>query len=141
MIAYSMLSIGQDIPERIHNPTNVELFRFSAATGNPHRIHYDQAYARREGYEDVLVQGPLHGSLIIQYLLDWAGAEAKIRMISWENRRYALVREALKFCGRVIKKWEENHSYCIHCKVTEGTLEGTICVQASAVLVIPRDPK
>jgi len=41
-------------------PTNVDLFRFSAATFNSHRIHYDAAYARdEEGYPDLVVQGPL----------------------------------------------------------------------------------
>jgi len=41
-------------------PTTVELFRFSAATFNAHRIHYDQPYARAvEGYPDLVVHGPL----------------------------------------------------------------------------------
>jgi 3-methylfumaryl-CoA hydratase len=37
----------------------VDLFRFSAATYNSHRIHYDQAYARgEEGYPELVVHGP-----------------------------------------------------------------------------------
>lgn len=35
------------------------LFRFSAATWNSHRIHYDRGYAESEGYPGLLVQGPL----------------------------------------------------------------------------------
>jgi 3-methylfumaryl-CoA hydratase len=36
------------------------LMRFSAATANPHRIHYDWPYATRvEGYPGLVVQGPL----------------------------------------------------------------------------------
>jgi 3-methylfumaryl-CoA hydratase len=36
------------------------LFRFSALTGNAHRIHYDQPYATAvEGYPGVVVHGPL----------------------------------------------------------------------------------
>lgn len=38
----------------------VLLFRFSALTGNAHRIHYDTAYATAvEGYPDLVVHGPL----------------------------------------------------------------------------------
>lgn len=42
------------------HPDEVELFRFSAATFNSHRIHYDRDYARQvEGYPDLVVHGPL----------------------------------------------------------------------------------
>jgi 3-methylfumaryl-CoA hydratase len=38
----------------------VLLFRFSALTGNSHRIHYDREYATGvEGYRDLVVHGPL----------------------------------------------------------------------------------
>ena len=37
----------------------VALFRFSALTGNPHRIHYDRPYAMEaEGYPGLVVHGP-----------------------------------------------------------------------------------
>ena len=40
-------------------PDEVNLFRFSAATGNGHRIHYDQPYTTRvEGYPALIVHGP-----------------------------------------------------------------------------------
>lgn len=35
------------------------LFRFSALTYNAHRIHYDRTYVRAEGYDDLVVHGPL----------------------------------------------------------------------------------
>jgi 3-methylfumaryl-CoA hydratase len=37
----------------------VTLFRFSAATWNSHRIHYDRDYASSEGYPGLVVHGPL----------------------------------------------------------------------------------
>lgn len=41
-------------------PSAVELFRFSAATFNGHRIHYDLPYAQQEeGYPGLVVHGPL----------------------------------------------------------------------------------
>lgn len=40
-------------------PGEVDLFRFSAATFNAHRIHYDRRYAvEEEGYPDLVVHGP-----------------------------------------------------------------------------------
>jgi 3-methylfumaryl-CoA hydratase len=41
-------------------PDSVQLFRYSAATFNAHRIHHDLAYAREvEGYPGLVVHGPL----------------------------------------------------------------------------------
>jgi 3-methylfumaryl-CoA hydratase len=43
----------------IWQPGAANLFRFSAATFNSHRIHYDRIYAREvEHYPDLVVQGP-----------------------------------------------------------------------------------
>jgi hydroxyacyl-ACP dehydratase HTD2-like protein with hotdog domain len=44
----------------------VSLFLFSAACGLTHRIHYDERYARSEGFDGLPVQGPLQGALIAQ---------------------------------------------------------------------------
>lgn len=46
-------------------PDPVLLFRFSAATGNSHRIHYDADYVRNEeGYPNIVVHGPLQAILL-----------------------------------------------------------------------------
>jgi 3-methylfumaryl-CoA hydratase len=43
----------------VWQPDAVNLFRFSAATFNGHRIHYDRTYARKvEGYPALIVHGP-----------------------------------------------------------------------------------
>lgn len=40
------------------------LFRFSALTYNAHRIHYDRLWCRQEGYEDLVVHGPLQALMM-----------------------------------------------------------------------------
>ena len=41
-------------------PNPALLFRFSALTGNSHRIHYDEVYTTgTEGYPGLVVHGPL----------------------------------------------------------------------------------
>ena len=43
----------------IWEPNEVNLFRFSAATFNGHRIHYDRPYATEmEGYPSLVIHGP-----------------------------------------------------------------------------------
>lgn len=40
------------------------LFRFSALTYNAHRIHYDREWCRHEGYDDLVVHGPLQALMM-----------------------------------------------------------------------------
>ena len=54
------------------------LFRFSALTGNAHRIHYDQGYTTGvEGYPGVVVHGPL----LAVYMAELARAQAAGRRL------------------------------------------------------------
>ena len=49
-------------------PTAVDLFRYSAATFNSHRIHYDRPYAtEEEGYPGLVVQGPFTASKLFAF--------------------------------------------------------------------------
>jgi 3-methylfumaryl-CoA hydratase len=49
----------------------VSLFRFSAITFNPHRIHYDRAYATGvEGYPGLVVHGPYSQHCLSDFIRD-----------------------------------------------------------------------
>ncbi|KQM16275.1 hypothetical protein ASF83_10505 [Plantibacter sp. Leaf171] len=59
---------GADWSER-RSLDSRQLFRFSAVTGNTHRIHYDRRWARDvEGLDDLLVHGPLTRILVLDAL-------------------------------------------------------------------------
>ncbi len=55
--------------QRTVHPTETLLFRYSALTFNTHRIHYDRRYAMDvEGYEGLVVHGPLIATLLLDLL-------------------------------------------------------------------------
>ena len=61
-----------DLPPRhgaeVWVPTPVDLFRFSAATFNSHRIHYDEPYVtREEGYPTLVVHGPFTAAKLFAF--------------------------------------------------------------------------
>jgi 3-methylfumaryl-CoA hydratase len=59
-------------------PNTVDLFRYSAATYNGHRIHYDQRYVREEeGYPDLVVHGPFTAAKLCDLAARAAGAPLK----------------------------------------------------------------
>lgn len=64
----------------------VRLFRFSALTANPHRIHYDRPYAQEvEGYPDIVVHGPLLALLMSDLVREHSSGV--IRSVEFRLRR------------------------------------------------------
>lgn len=56
---------------RTIRPDPVTLFRYSALTFNPHRIHYDRPYAMEvEGYPGLVVHGPFSQQCLLDLLRD-----------------------------------------------------------------------
>ena len=81
--------------QRIIGPDEAMLFRYSAITDNPHRIHFDQPYATGvEGYPALVV----NGSLPAMFLLDMFRATA-----GCEVRRFNARNAAPLFCGRPLR--------------------------------------
>ncbi|HEX2316980.1 MAG TPA: MaoC family dehydratase N-terminal domain-containing protein [Thermomonospora sp.] len=69
------------------------LMRFSAATANAHRIHYDWPYATRvEGYPGLVVHGPLM-TLALAEVLRLEGGSGRVTRLSHRNK-------APLFCGQ-----------------------------------------
>ena len=62
--------VGDELPPVTRNASRAQLFLYSAATHNPHRIHYDRDYAAVEGHPDIIVHGPLQGAWLSQYVTD-----------------------------------------------------------------------
>lgn len=61
-----------DVPwRRTIRPDAVMLFRYSAVTFNPHRIHYDRTYCMEvEGYPGLVVHGPFAQQCLFDLLRD-----------------------------------------------------------------------
>jgi len=108
---------GDELPAMVKNASRAQLFLFSAATNNPHRIHYDREYAATESHPDVLVHGPLQGAWLSQFVADWAGPKGRVLTLGWQNRGRAFPERDLTFRGRVtavegdevaLDVWEED---------------------------------
>lgn len=128
------VAVGEEMPPMRKTATRAQVFLFSAATNNPHRIHYDREYAAVEGHPDVLVHGPLQGAWLSQYTADWAGPAGKVLALSWQNRARAFPERELTFLGKVtgidgdvvsLEIWEQ-----------DGT--GAVLMPATARIQLPR---
>ena len=101
--AISEIMVGDVLPQRHHTPTNVSLFLYNTAVWNPHRIHYDAAYATEgEGHAGIVIDGPLQGDWITQTVLNWLGPDGDLVRFSYQNRLATHLGETLVSGGTVM---------------------------------------
>lgn len=63
----------------------VDIFLFSAACWLAHRIHYDSAFAREEGLDEIPVPGPLQSAWLAQLAEEWARSRGR-RVVTMQVR-------------------------------------------------------
>jgi 3-methylfumaryl-CoA hydratase len=126
---------GSAIPKRDEVPSGlpwtrtihtdaVSLFRFSAITFNPHRIHYDKPYAMEvEGYPGLVVHGPYSQHCLIDFVRDMNPGRTlktfnmRARAPLFEGKPFTLVGGPKEGGG---------------CEVFAVTPSGTIAMQATS---------
>jgi hydroxyacyl-ACP dehydratase HTD2-like protein with hotdog domain len=106
----------------------VTLFRYSALTGNSHRIHYDGDYAREvEGHAGVVVHGPLQ----VTWLASLATARGDtLKTLTFRGRRPAYLVNA-PFSAEATREGSS-------VKLQTRDRRGTICLEATATLQMGR---
>jgi hydroxyacyl-ACP dehydratase HTD2-like protein with hotdog domain len=110
---------------RVVVPDPVMLFRYSALTGNGHRIHYDHPYVTgEEGYPGLVVHGPLQATLMAGHILDQAPGR-RLAKFSFRGRRPCFDSRPLTVLARGAgEAW----------KAETRDDNGAVCMQAEAVL-------
>jgi 3-methylfumaryl-CoA hydratase len=79
--------VGDVLPRLRHTATPLQLFRYSAVTWNPHRIHFDERYAREEGHAGVALHSHLRAALALRCVTEGLGPEWQVANISYRLRK------------------------------------------------------
>ena len=129
---------GQSIPEQTAVVDERQLFLFSAATYNPHRIHYDRTWATTvEGYQDLLVHGPLQAALLVKTVTDWIGPSGRLVKVSFQNRASAHPGELLTFGGTVTATTADEDEVTADLSIAATKNVGALLVPATATVRVP----
>jgi hydroxyacyl-ACP dehydratase HTD2-like protein with hotdog domain len=132
------IAVGDHIPTLTVIVDETQMFFFSAATYNGHRIHYDKQWAREtEGYDNVLVHGPLQAALLARALGDWVGGRGRLVSFSVQNRAVAYPGESLGFGGEVTGKRLSDKGTGLVDLVIAGRRGDTILMPGTATVELP----
>ena len=140
-IYFEDLAVGDELPEVVETVDEVQMFFFSAATNNGHRIHYDDPYTKNvEGRPTILTHGPLQAALLAKTVTDWAGPAGRLRRFKIQNRGNAFPHEKLTYGGIVTDMREEDGVGLVDLDIFERNEKGDVLVPGSATVSLPRRP-
>jgi hydroxyacyl-ACP dehydratase HTD2-like protein with hotdog domain len=136
---YEDIGVGEQLTALNVTVDETQLFFFSAATYNGHRIHYDKQWAQTvEGYDDVLVQGPLQAALLARAIGDWIGGRGRLVSYSVQNRATAYPGELLTFGGEVTgKRLSDGGAGLVDLDIA-GRRDDTVLMPGTATVELPR---
>jgi hydroxyacyl-ACP dehydratase HTD2-like protein with hotdog domain len=136
-IFYEDVRPGDALPVLTVTVDERQLFFFSAATYNGHRIHYDKDWARTvEGYDDVIVQGPLQAALLARAITDWIGGRGRLVEYSVQNRAVATAGQELNFGGSVTAKRMADNVGLVDLEIA-GRRDDTVLMPGTATVALP----
>jgi Uncharacterized conserved protein len=136
---YEDVEVGQAIPTLVTSVDPVQMFFFSAATYNGHRIHYDRAWATEvEGYPDIVVQGPLQAALLARAVTEWIGGAGRLVRFAVQNRASCFPGEELHFGGTVTGKREADGAALVDLEIRGAKADGQLLMPGTAVVALPR---
>jgi hydroxyacyl-ACP dehydratase HTD2-like protein with hotdog domain len=138
-IRWQDVKVGDELPGLAATPSEIQLFFFSAATNNGHRIHYDLPYAQSEGLPGLLVQGPLQAALLARMLTDWVGPRGRVVRFQIQNRGNAFPGQTLHFGGVVTAKREQDGRRLVDCEIAGRNADGQVLMPGHATVSLPRD--
>ena len=78
-----------------------DMVSYGAATWDWHRLHYDEAHARRLGAPAPLVDGQMLGALLAECVLRAAGPGARLVRLSYRNRAPVRAGETVVCAGTI----------------------------------------
>ena len=131
---WSNLRLPAPIPQLVVTPDHTQIFMFSAATWNRHRIHYSKDAALAEGLPDVVVQRALIGNFFSRLLTDWLGDAGDILELSWKVSASAVPGKTLYCQGEALTADAGSGHLDIRCDLRITDDDGRAIASARAAI-------
>ena len=96
-----VFEVGDLLPPLTHTVTPFQLFRYSAVTWNPHRIHFDAQHAREEGHAGLALHSHLRAALALRAVTEGLGPGWRIARVAYRLRRPLYAPVELTYTARV----------------------------------------
>ena len=139
-ICFEDVLAGQELPPLVKGPiSTAHIMRWTAATENWHRIHYDWKYATgHDQLPDVVVNGSWKQHVLIQLVTDWVGESGWLWRIRFQFRGMNVPGETLTAWGRVSGVQARGAYGTANLEIGLRNQHGIDGTPGSATVVLPR---
>jgi|ERR1700739_1236517 hydroxyacyl-ACP dehydratase HTD2-like protein with hotdog domain len=98
---HNTFQVGDVLPPLKHTATALQLFRYSAVTWNPHRIHFDEPYALEEGHAGIALHSHLRAALALRSVTEGLGHQWRVAKVAYRLRKPVYAPADLAYTARV----------------------------------------
>jgi len=139
-ICFEDVAAGEELPPLVKGPmSTAHIMRWTAATENWHRIHYDWKYATaHDKLPDVVINGSWKQHVLIQLVTDWAGESGWLWRIRFQFRAMNVPGETLTAWGRVTATQPRGPYGVASLEIGLKNEHGDDGTPGSATVVLPR---
>ena len=93
--------VGDELPRLRHTVTTFQLFRYSAVTWNPHRIHFDEPHAREEGHAGLALHSHLRAALALRCITEGLGPAWRVTNVDYRLRKPVYAPAEVVYTARI----------------------------------------
>lgn len=137
-IYWDDVEVGQEIPSLVKRPTHVQMLMWGGAVDDYNPMHADADLARRAGYKEPIVFGPLIFAFLEQMLTDWIGIDGWINEITIRHNNPAYPEDEITCKGKITNKYEKEGNHIVELDIqADYTTMGPASTTGSAVITLP----
>ncbi len=139
-VYWEEVSVGDDLPEISLDMTVRRLFLQASGAQDWYPVHFDPAFARKAGHEDVFMNTGFVQAALVRLITDWMGDAGFLKRLAFEMRRQHRQGDTMVCRGKVTGKEETDGGALVFLDVwAENEREG-IATPGEATIVLPRRP-
>lgn len=133
------VTVGETLPPLKFDVTLTSLVMYAGATWDFHRYHYDADFVTKLGMPAPFMDGQMAGALLARQLMQWGGADAFVRKLSYRLRGTVYAGDSIVLQGTVSDKCVEQGRALALCSLSMTKSDGTQIVRnATAVVELGR---
>ena len=134
------VAMGDGLPEIALDITARRLFLQASGAQDWYPVHFDPAFARKAGHEDVFMNTGFVQAALVRLITDWMGDAGFLKRLAFEMRRQHRPGDAVICRGKVTGREEADGIALVFLQVwAENEREG-IATPGEATVVLPRSP-
>ena len=127
--------VGEALPTLQIAVSLTSLVMYAGATWDFHRYHYDPEFVATLGMPAPFMDGQMVGALMTRQLMQWGGADAFVRKLSYRQRGTVYTGDRIVLRGTVSEKGVDQGRALASCALSVTKTDGTEIVRDATASV------